>query len=133
MTIPDPIALIVDLLAHDVGVIDLAGTRVHGGALSAATRAAMPQTAVVVSPAGGPGRPGFMGIRRNRIDTVCYGETLHQAWLLHLAVREALETLRVDGAVRSLEISSDGANALDPVELWPTCYASYTVLSTVSA
>lgn len=133
MTIPDPIALIVELLQLDAAVTALVGSRVHGGQLSKETRGGMPQPAVVVSPAGGPGRPGYMRIRRNRIDTVCYGPTLHESWLVHLAVREVLEDLRVDGPLRSLEISSDGANALDPTTLWPTCYASYTVLSAVTA
>lgn len=133
MTVPDPISLIVELLANDAAVTGLVGGRVHGGGLSESTRAGMPQPAVVVAPAGGTGRPGYMLVRRGRIDTVCYATTLHQSWLVHLAVREVLENLRRDGALVWAEIESDGANALDPVELWPTCYASYTVMSAVSA
>lgn len=133
MTIPDPIADIVALLQVDAGVTDLVGDRIHGGALSEATRAAMPQAAVVVAPAGGTGRPGYMLIRRGRVDTICYGATLLESWKVHLAVREVLENLRRDGALMSAQISSDGANALDPVEMWPCCYASYTVLSAISA
>lgn len=133
MTIPDPIAEIIALLEVDAAVIALVGDRIYGGGLSEATRAAMPQTAVVVTPAGGTGRPGYTLTRFGRVDTICYGATLHESWQVHLAVREVLENLDRDGALFWAEISSDGANALDPAELWPTCYASYSVLSAVTA
>jgi hypothetical protein len=133
VTIPDPLAAIIALLLDDDAVTALADGRVFGGELPEEHNAAMPQPAVVVSPAGGPGRPGTIKYRRNRIDTICYGATLLQSWQLHLAVREALETMGRDGAVFTASISSDGANARDPVKQWPTCYASYSVLSATEA
>lgn len=131
MSIPDPIALIVELLKANEAIAALAGANVFGGGLPAGF--VMPQAAVVVTPAGGPGRRGAEGWRRNRIDTICYGATLHESWEVHLAVREALETMPPTGALKEAHITSDGSNALDPVELWPTAYASYLVLSTVTA
>lgn len=130
MSPPDPISLILDLLKADAGVAALTSL-VYGGGVPAGVQ--MPQAAVVVKPAGGPGRKGFEGWRRGRIDTVCYGATLLASWELHLAVREALENMLRSGALFSVEVSSDGANALDPTELWPVCYASYVVLSAVAA
>ena len=131
MTIPDPITLIVALLLDDTAVSDIADTRVFAGGLpqDKEIRAAMPQATVVVSPSGGPGRKGRVRYRRNRVDTCCYGATLHEAWTLHLAVREALEMALRDEALFSAETTSDGANAVDPTTQWPTCYASYSVLS----
>lgn len=133
MTIPDPISEIVALLEVNAAVTALVGDRIHGGALSKATREAMPQAAVVVTPAGGVGRKGYTLVRRGRVDTVCYGASLIESWKVHLAVREVLENLRRDGSLLWAEISSDGANALDPAELWPICFASYTVMSAVTA
>jgi hypothetical protein len=133
MTIADPISDIRTLLLADTAVAGLVDTRVFGGELPEAESAQMPRAAVVVSPAGGPGRPKFMKIRHTRVDTICYGATLHDSWQLHLAVREALETLaRPSGSVKAIEMSAEAANARDPVKQWPTCYASYRVLSTIS-
>lgn len=133
MTIPDPIGDIVQLLKADTAVTAIAGSRVFAGGIPQSQQSGMAEATVVVKPAGGPGRPKFMLIRRGRIDTVCYGATLHESWQLHLAVREALETLdRPSRSVIEAEILSDGSNAVDPVEQWPTCYASYSVLSPVT-
>lgn len=134
MSIPDPVAEIVAVLKADEGVVAVA-TAAHVYAAGLPTKGLqMPQAAVVVKPAGGPGRRGRSHIRDGRVDTVCYGASLRESWQLHLAVREALENLeRTTGSIFSVSTASDGTNALDPVELWPTCYASYTVMSAVSA
>lgn len=131
MTIPDPIGDIITLLLADNAVTTLVDTNVFGGGLSDAARAGMPQPAVVVKPAGGAGRRGFELYRTTRVDTVCYGTTLKQSWDIHLAVREVLEELDRPGSIFWARIASDGANAIDPVEQWPTCFASYTVMSAV--
>jgi hypothetical protein len=131
VTIPDPISDLVALLREDSAVAALAGENVFGGGLPHDARIAMPQPAVVVKPAGGPGRRGYNLYRTTRIDTVCYGTTLKQSWDLHLAVRELLEELRRPGAIFWVTVSSDGANAIDPVEQWPTCFASYLVMSAI--
>lgn len=133
MSAPDIIAELVSLLLDDTTVSDLTDDRVFSGELPETESVAMPRASVVVSPAGGPGRQGVEKWRRNRVDTICYGPSLGEAWTLHLAVREALETLaRRSDAVISIEISSDGALARDPVKQWPTAYASYGVLSAVA-
>lgn len=127
--IPDPIGELVVLLKADAAVAAIAGARVFSGGLPESGRGSMPQACVVVSPAGGPGRLGYNRYRRTRVDTTCYGVSLKESWDLHLVVREVLELLRRNGSIFWAEISSDGANALDPVEQWPTCYASYVVMS----
>jgi len=133
VSIPDPVALLITRLKANSAVAAIASTRVYGFAIPASIQASMPEAAVVVSPAGGSGRPGLLKVRRNRIDTTCYGATLTQAWQLHQAVRESLETMVTTGALFSALQTSDGALALDPVTQWPTCYASYTVLSATEA
>jgi len=132
MTTPDPVSEIVALLKADAGVAALAAARVYSGGLPT-NGLSMPQAAVVVSPAGGPGRRAFLPYRNTRVDTTCYGATLHGSWQLHLAVREVLENMGRSGSLFSAIVSSDGANAIDPVELWPVCYASYVVMSAVAA
>lgn len=133
MTIPDPIEELRDLLKADAGVSAIAGDLVFGGGLPDAARAAMPQPAVVVSPAGGIGRKGRTRFRFTRIDTTCYGATLKQSWDLHRAVRQVLEELLRSGSVFSAEPVADGQNAIHPETQWPTCYASYRVLSATEA
>lgn len=130
--IPDPIAELRTVLLEDAAVAALADDRVYSGELRRDLNPSMPVAAVVLAPAGGPGRPGTLKVRRTRVDTICYGATLNQAWKLHLAVREALETIsRRLGALITIETSSDGSLARDQATQWPTCYASYTVLSAV--
>lgn len=129
MTTPDPVGELVALLKADAAVTALAGTRVFSGGIPANGRGEMPQATVVLTPAGGPGRRGYNRYRRTRVDTTCYGATLKQSWQLHLAVRELLEGLHRNGSIFWAQVTSDGANALDPAEQWPTCYASYSVLS----
>lgn len=128
---PDPIEELQALLAADSAVVALAVDRVYGGELDPDVNEQMPVAAVVLAPAGGPGRPGTLGVRRNRIDTICFGATLEQAWQLHIAVREALETMSRTDTLFSVETTSDGALARDATTQWPTCYASYSVLSAI--
>lgn len=133
MTVPDTLDDIRTLLLADAAVAAATSSRVFSGELPEEESRLMPRAAVVVSPAGGPGRQGTTKYRRTRVDTTCYGATLHESWQVHLAVREALETLsRRDNSLISLEMTSDGALARDPLKQWPTCYASYRLLSPIS-
>lgn len=130
MTIPDPLADIRALLLGDTAVEALVGTRVFVAEIPEAQSAGMPQKTVVISPAGGPGRPKGLKIRHLRIDTICYGATLRESKDVHDAVREALETLSIPtGSVKTIEMAADAQNARDLVKQWPTCYASYLALT----
>ncbi len=129
MTVPDPISEIIALLEGDNDVFALCGDNVFGGGLPADARAALPQATVVVTAAGGPGRRGYNRYRSTRVDTTCYGSTLKESWDLHLAVREVLEGIRRSGSLFWAQTIADGANAIDKVEQWPTCFASYLVMS----
>lgn len=131
MSIPDTLAELTDMLLADTAVIALADENVFGGELPTELNVSMPVAAVVLSPAGGPGRRRALKLRRTRIDTTCYGPTLEAAWALHAVVREALENAARTATLLDIETSSDGALARDPVTQWPTCYASYIVLAAI--
>lgn len=133
MSIPDPVAELVSVLLADPDVAALVADNVFGGGLTAEARNAMPTPAVVLAQAGGPGRRGFVKYRRQRITAICYGETLKESWDVHAAVREVLEGLRRTGSVFWAETISEGTNAIDPRTQWPTCLASYMVMSATSA
>lgn len=131
MTIPDPVADIREILLADTGVSGLVSERVYHSELPDAESQNMPQQAVVVAQAGGPGRQKTLKIRVIRLDTLCYGATLYESYELHQAVREVVETLsRRSNSVISVETISDGQNARDPLKQWPVCLASYRVLTT---
>lgn len=133
MTLPDPIADIRTHLLADSAVAALVGTRVFGGELPQALATDTPPASVVVKPSGGVGRLKRMKTRMIRVDTICYAATLHDSWALHLAVREALETMsRPTGSVKTIEMASEAANARDSAKQWPTCYASYSALTTTT-
>lgn len=129
MAPPDPIAELVALLSGDDDVSALAESGIFGGGLPPTVREDMPNPAVVVTAAGGPGRRGYNRYRTTRIDTACYGKTLKQSSDLHLAVREVLENIRRNGSLFWAHTITDGTNALDPVSQWPTCLAGYLVMS----
>lgn len=133
MTIPDPIADIRALLVADTTVSALVADRVYHSELPEPESPNMPQQAVVVAQAGGPGRPKTLKTRTIRLDTLCYGATLYESYQLHQAVREVVETLaRRSNSVISVETVSDGQNARDPLKQWPVCFASYRLLSTTT-
>lgn len=133
MTIPDPIADLRQVLLNDAAVAALVDDRVYHSELPEAQSSSMPEQAVVLALAGGPGRLKTTQLRHLRLDTLCYGATLYESQQLHAAVREALETLdrRSDSAI-SVEMASDGQNGRDPLKQWPVCLASYRLLSTTS-
>lgn len=130
---PDPIADIRALLLADTDVQTQVGDRVYHSELPPTESAGMPQKTVVLSQVGGPGRAKRTNLRRIHLDTICYGETLYEAQQLHDAVREALEGLaRTSSSVKTIETISDGQNGRDPVKQWPVCFATYTVLTTIT-
>jgi hypothetical protein len=133
VTIPDPIAELVALLQADPDVSALTGANVFGGELTREAKQAMPIAAVVVAPSGGPGRRGYLRVRRGRIDTICYGESLKQCSDLHAAVREVLENIRRSGSILWAQTIADGTARREPHTEWPICFASYQVMSATDA
>lgn len=129
MSIPDPIAEIVALVAADADVAAICADNVFGGGIPISVKEQMPQAAVVVTASGGPGRRGYTRYRETRVDTTCYGQTLKESWDLHLAVREVLENLRRSGSLFWARTITDGTNAIERTEQWPTCFAGYLVMS----
>jgi hypothetical protein len=130
--IVDPIAAVSSVLLADADVAALAGVRVYGGAVPDTAKTAMPQACVVVKPAGGAGAgEGYMQWGRSRVDTYCYGASLHEAWNVYLAVYGALKQLQrqvADGVLlHSAAVLSKGALGVDPETQWPVTLASFSV------
>lgn len=130
----DPIAAIVNFLKDDDAVDDRCAGRVFGGGLPREQNESMPRTAIVVAPAGG----GLMGRAYQdygdvRVDIICYGATLHQAWQTRLEAARALKHLRrenVNGVLLHwARESSGGHNFRDPETQWPTSVCSFQVLA----
>lgn len=130
---PDPIADIRALLLADTDVEALVGERVYHSELPATESQSMPVKTVVLAQVGGPGRAKTTNLRRIHLDTICYGETLYESQQLHDAVREVLEDLaRTSNSIKTIEIVSEGQNGRDPLKQWPVCFATYTVLTTIT-
>jgi hypothetical protein len=130
---PDPIADIRALLLADDAVTALVDERVFHSELPANESASMPRKSVVIAGAGGPGRGKTTHLRRLRVDTICYGETLYESQKVHDAVRAVLENVeRTSGSVKTIETNVEGQNARDPVKQWPVCFATYSVLATIA-
>lgn len=130
---PDPIADIRALLLADDDVTALVEQRVYHSELPEFETENMPRQTVVLAQVGGYGRRKRERVRRIRLDTICYGATLYDSQQLHDAVRDVLENLtRTYGSVKSIEMNSEGQNARDPFKQWPVCFATYTVLTTIT-
>lgn len=129
----DPIAAIRTVLLADPAVTALVDTRVHGGEVPAAEVKNMARACVVLNPSGGPGGEGYNEFGKQRIDTLCYGATLMEAWQVHLAVYTVLKQLRRQKAANVLLHSADpaskGASGRDPVTQWPVTLSSWLVLA----
>lgn len=131
MTVVDPLAAVRTFLLADAGVIAAVGPRVFAGELPDVENGAMPRACVVLEPAGGPAEHGYQDYGKSRIDAWSYGGNMHEAYLVYLAVYEALKQLRRQKIgnvlVHAVEPSSKGASGRDPVKQWPLCLSSYLV------
>lgn len=131
----DPIAAIRTVLLADPAVSALVDTRIWGAEVPTEPInevKLMPRAGVVLNPSGGPGGEGYNEFGKQRIDTLCYGATLMEAWHVHLAVYAVLKQLRRQKAANVLLHSADpaakGASGRDPVTQWPVTLSSWLVL-----
>lgn len=136
MTVVDPVAAIRTVLLADGGVAALVETRVYGGEVPEKDTNKMGRACVVVNASGGMGMSGgegYLELGKQRIDTICYGSTLNEAFTVYCAVHRALKQMhrRVASGVllHSAEPVSKGVTARDPVTTWPTTLASWSVLA----
>lgn len=132
----DPLKAIRSVVLADEAVAALVSTRVYGMEIGQpAVLDAMPQAAIVITPAGGPSHPGggFQKYGKSRFDVFCYGATLGESYAVYLAVYDALKQMRTqiseDVLLHSAESSSKGVSAKDPVTQWPTTLSSWLVLA----
>jgi hypothetical protein len=130
----DPVEAVRFVLRADAALAKRVATRIMGGELPEADTKNMPRACIVLKPAGGPGGPGggYQDYGKTRIDVICYGESIHESWLVYLAAYDVLKAIRrVKSAgvlVHSAEVSSKGSTARDPVKQWPVTYSSWLVL-----
>lgn len=130
----DLIGALITYLKANAALATLVGAKVFGGEVPAKEVVNMPQKCVILNAAGGGmiGR-GYQDYGDRRIDTHCYGATIHDSETVHLAVRAALKTLtrvKANGVlIHWARLSSDGAGGHDPITDWPLTLASYQVLA----
>lgn len=129
----DPLGALRAILLADADVNAITGGRVRCLALHQDDVAAMPLTAVVLKPAGGPGAAGYQQFGKRRVDVTCYGATLDDSWDVYLTVQPVLHQLEqvVSQAVllHSVTEESAGASGIDPFTQWPTTYSTWLVLA----
>jgi len=130
----DIVTAIVELLKADAGVAALCGDRVFGGELPPDEAAAMPRTAIVVQPSGGPAfQPrGRVKADAQRLDLVAYGATLTEAMTLRDALRVALVmgVRRLVAGVLIHWVQSAGGymTGRDRDGQWPYAFQSFQAL-----
>lgn len=134
MTVANPLTGVRAILLADAAVSDLVSTRVYSGEVLPADIASMPRACVVLNPSGGSSSPGTLGnYGASRIDTLCYGGSLGEAWSVYLAVYAALKHAAPQTAggvqVMSVRVLSKGALGTDPETQWPVALASFSALT----
>lgn len=93
----------------------------------------MPVAAIVLKPAGGPKDGGYQTTGNQRVDVICYGESLAESWTVYLAVYTVLNAIERELSqgvlVHSADVQAKGATARDPLKQWPVTYSSWLVLA----
>lgn len=82
----DPIKALVSFLSADTAIDERTGGLVFAGEVPPNQKDSMPQSLIVVSPAGGAlmtGR-GYESYSDFRVNVVCYGETLREIGRAHV-------------------------------------------------
>ena len=92
----------------------------------------MPRRAVVITSSGGPEIVGPNDLARARMDVLCYGKDVADAWELNDAVYAELRynrPLTINGKhVTQLSPSGGGIQDYDPDGDWPFVFVEYTLV-----
>ena len=92
----------------------------------------MPRRAVVVTSSGGPVIVGPNDLAKSRMDVLCYGKDVADAWALNDAVYAELRynrPLTINGKhVTSLYPSGGGTQDYDSDGDWPFVFTEYTLV-----
>jgi hypothetical protein len=130
----DIVTAIVELLKADAGIAALAGEHVYGGELPPDVPALMPRSAIVVQPSGGvPFAPASTAdLEAQRIDLVCYGPTLREAFALRSrGNRVLLDTKRrviASTLIHWVQWAGGYLTGRDRDAGWPYAFQSYQAL-----
>lgn len=129
----DPIAAMIELLAADPDVAELAGARVFGAELPPGETEHMPRRAIVLRPSGGTSLTGgsYAEHDTQRMDLFAFGATLREAEQLRAAAALALRRTRRSvwaGVLIHWVRSAGGYSAgRDPDAGWPRVFQSFQV------
>ena len=92
----------------------------------------MPRRAVVITSSGGPEIVGPNDLARSRMDVLCYGKDVADAWDLAYAVQGELRynrPLTINGKhVTQLSPSGGGTQDYDSDGDWPFVFVEYTLV-----
>jgi|GEM_PF-6770845 len=130
--IPDVITAMIGILEGTTEITDLTGSRIYGLEIPEAQHNGMPRKAIIIQPAGSPGRGnGYMRIGHTRVDIQTYGETYIEGMKVFRAVYERLKHLRretINGTLIHDILPVGGPLQIqDPVTRWPFINSSYLV------
>jgi hypothetical protein len=129
----DPLGALRDYLLNDPSIVAAVADRVYCLSIRDDEVKQMPQAAIVLKPAGGPGARGYQQFGKKRIDVTCHGSTLDESWDVYLTMLPVLQQLTriVSQSVllHSATIESAGAAGINPLTNWPTTYSSWLVQS----
>jgi len=129
----DIVAALVDLLAAEARVTDVAEDRIFGGELPADQAQYMPRDSLVIAPSGGTSLTAgsYIEADAQRFDLFSYGPTTAAAAALgRIAAMSMRRTRRgVHAGVLIHWVRSAGgfSTARDPVTAWPRCFQSFQV------
>lgn len=126
------IGAVVAFLIADENVSEVVpDSKIFGSKLPVGEVPTMAERCVIVKGAGGPADGTLQDGGWRRIDTFCYGPTVTEAEIVHVAVRRALRQMQRfasgDTLLHNARLSSNGAAGTDPDTGWPLVLASYLV------
>lgn len=136
MSLPDPIAALVEYLAADAVVAALVTGRVYGESIPRDQASAMPRAAVLLTPAGGSGLRSFSKFFYQVVDVRTYGATAIEAEQLQLACLDALRGLERSvhqtAVLYRAAMQSGVFPLLDTEAGWPGRFSTWEVATTLT-
>lgn len=133
MSIADPIAALLALLADDAAVAGLVDTRVFGGEVPGDEAKHMPRKALVVAPSGGSSLTGgsYAEHDTSRVDLFGYGATQQEANQVlaaaALVMRRIRRTVSANVLIHWAQPAGGSTGGRDAALAWPRAFQSFQV------